>query len=63
VFHPDGRIQSTPNKHYILIVHEKTADSKSEGVWDVLDSLSGTIEGPFVALCENMALCENLRID
>ena len=46
VFHPAGRIQLTPNKQYILIVHEKAEGSMPEGAWDVLDSLSGTIEGP-----------------
>jgi len=46
VFHLTDRIQLTPNKHYILTVREKAAESKSEGVWDVLDSLSGTIEAP-----------------
>jgi len=44
VFHPDGRIKLTPNKHYILVVHEKVEDEASLNAWDILDGLTGTIE-------------------
>ena len=46
VFHPDGRIKLTPNKHYILVVHEKVEDEASLNAWDILDGLTGTIEAP-----------------
>jgi hypothetical protein len=44
----DNRKYLAENEHltHILIVHENAEDTKSEGVWDVLDSFSGTIEGP-----------------
>ena len=29
VFYPDGRINLTPNKHYILVVREKIEDEAS----------------------------------
>ena len=46
VFHPDGRIKLTPNKHYILVVHEKVEEAVSLNAWDILDGLTGTIEAP-----------------
>jgi hypothetical protein len=46
VFHPDGRIKLTPNKHYILVVREKDEEAASLNAWDILDGLTGTIEAP-----------------
>ncbi len=46
VFHPDGKIKLTPNKHYILIVHEKVEEPDSSNAWDILDGLTGAIEAP-----------------
>ena len=46
VFHPDGRIKLTPNKHYILVVREKDEKAASLNAWDILDGLTGTIEAP-----------------
>jgi len=45
-FHLTDRIKLKPNKRYILTVREKETEPKSQGVWDVLDSLSGTVEAP-----------------
>jgi len=46
VFHPDGKIKLTPNKHYILVVREKGEKEASLNAWDILDGLTGTIEAP-----------------
>lgn len=46
VFHPEGRIKLTPNKHYILVVREKDEEAASLNAWDILDGLTGTIEAP-----------------
>lgn len=46
VFHPDGRIKLTPNKHYILVVREKVEDEVSLNAWDILDALTGSIRAP-----------------
>ena len=46
VFHPDGKIDLIPNKHYILIVHEKPQNTDSPNAWDILEDLTGLIEAP-----------------
>ena len=46
VFHPDGKVKLTPNKHYILIVREKFEKVDSLNAWDILDGLTGTLEAP-----------------
>lgn len=46
VFRPEGKINLPPNKHYILIVQNKNAKTDLLNAWDVLDELSGTVDGP-----------------
>ena len=46
VFHPEGKIKLTPNKHYILVVRDKNMKSDSPNAWDVLDELTGAVEAP-----------------
>ena len=45
VFHPEGNADLIPNRHYILIIHEKSEDQQGFlNTWDVLDELTGTVE-------------------
>ena len=46
VFRPEGKIDLIPNKHYILVVREKGEEIDSLNTWDVLDSLTGSVEAP-----------------
>ena len=46
VFHPEGKVDLIPNKHYTLIVHDKNKELSTSNVWDILDELTGTIDAP-----------------
>jgi len=46
VFRPEAKIDLIPNKHYILVVREKGEEIASLDAWDVLDSLTGSVEAP-----------------
>jgi len=46
VFHPDGKIDLEPNRHYILVVREKPEKRDTLNAWDILDDLTGIIEAP-----------------
>ena len=46
VFHPNHKLDLTPNIHYILVVHEKPQKADLLNTWDILDNLTGLIEAP-----------------
>lgn len=45
VFRPDGPVDLKPNTRYVLAV-EQEVRRESPTAWDVLDGLTGTVEGP-----------------
>jgi hypothetical protein len=47
VFRPEGPIDIEPNTSCVIrIVSQSPLPEKRETAWDVLDRMSGTIEGP-----------------
>lgn len=46
VLRPEGPVDLEPNTRYRLTVEQETAESEPRSAWDVLESLTGTIEGP-----------------
>lgn len=46
VFRLEDKIDLIPNRHYILVVREKSEEIASLNAWDVLDTLTGSVEAP-----------------
>ncbi len=44
VFRPEEPVDLEPNSYYIVTIESKTSGDKN--LWDVLDNITGTIEGP-----------------
>jgi hypothetical protein len=45
VFMPEEPVDLEPNTHYVVTIeYKKTSHEKD--LWDVLDNLTGTVEGP-----------------
>ncbi len=44
VFMPEEPVNLEPDTHYIVTIEQKK--SGKENLWDVLDNLAGTVEGP-----------------
>jgi predicted DNA-binding antitoxin AbrB/MazE fold protein len=47
VFIPDQQVDLEPDTQWEIVIREKTPQvSQTTGLWNLLESLAGTIEGP-----------------
>ena len=46
VFRPEGKVDLEPNRPYVLTVTEKREKPSTSDAWNVLESLTGTIDAP-----------------
>ena len=46
VLHPDAPLDLEPNKRYVITIQTDFTPAVGDGAWDVLESLTGTIEAP-----------------
>jgi hypothetical protein len=44
VFHPEKKIELTPNTRYIISIISEEKETKN--AWDILEDMAGTIEAP-----------------
>lgn len=46
VFRPDFPVDLEPNTRYTLKVEQDIQKPKTQSAWDILEELTGTVEGP-----------------
>ncbi len=46
VFRPDSPIDLKPNTLCVITIQSEVPHTKRETLWDILDRMAGTIEGP-----------------
>jgi hypothetical protein len=46
VFHPETPVDLEPNTRYVITIESDLQDSEKGDVWDLLESLSGTLDAP-----------------
>lgn len=43
---PDGPVDLRPNIRYVVSVEESSQELGEQSAWDILERLTGTVEGP-----------------
>ena len=46
VLRPDEPVDLKPNARYLVTVTQEVQEVQAQSAWDILEELSGTVEGP-----------------